>query len=145
MSETPHQVAEKVVLERRRLSKTFYVSHMMRAEPYLLYDDLAAEMIRVESEVLAERVVSDTQTVAGTVEFPESPWQFFKARHADSWWLRWLVRRRPVRYAKHLHEATVYLTRYATYPSATLLPQDTFGEPVLWDNVETDWRDRGRL
>jgi len=44
------------------------------------------------------------------VDVFDTPWQHFKANHSESWWLGWLVRRRPVRTRRVTHTATLVAT-----------------------------------
>lgn len=112
--------------------------------------EVEAMLVEVESYVLRERLVGDTKRVRKVVpvetpmRFPASPWQFFKQRHQTSWWLGWLVRRRPVRTRLHsvtrsvTFEAEVTFERYATYPEATVYyPPDRLGKPVLVERFTT--------
>lgn len=96
-------------------------------------------MYRLEAGVLAEELpplkVADAQRF--TVPRFTSPWQHFKARYRDRWWM-WALRdfgfMRTIRYVDepHTHTAEVDVRTHWTYPrSNTVLPGDRFGHPVL--------------
>ena len=96
---------------------------------------LTAEVL---AQKLADETVMDRQRM--TVMYPDSPWQMFKNNHDVSWWLRWLVRRRPVRW--HTQERAVTLharwTGYAKFPQASIVvADDRLGRPVYFSQVET--------
>lgn len=98
------------------------------------HDVLGPLMLRLESQVLAEKLVGGTYTGTGHKDFPTSPWQFFKQRHADSWWLRWLVVRRPVNTERHTITAKVEVEAHRTYPESTIaIP--ALGRPVVVEQV----------
>jgi hypothetical protein len=67
---------------------------------------------RLEAHVLGKRLPSLTHSASRQLgwEFPASTWQHFKQRHAHSWWLRWLVDRRPVRTSTHTRTVTLTTT-----------------------------------
>lgn len=52
-------------------------------------------VMQFKTRVLGELLPSHTETASTGV--PATPWQHFKHAHADAWWMRWLIRRRPVR------------------------------------------------
>jgi hypothetical protein len=85
-------------------------------------------LVRLKSAVLAFRLPGHSATEQRTVSFkvPASPWQHWKQKHQDAWWLRWFVARRPVR--TEVLSETVELTTvwedYATYPWQTVAPTD---------------------
>jgi hypothetical protein len=84
---------------------------------------------RLTADVLAEKLppekIERSKTVA--LDFPASSWQHFKQEHSESWWLRWLVRRWPVR-IQQLEQTvtlTVDLERYRTFPQCNyVFPKD---------------------
>lgn len=131
----------RVALEQRKVVSQLVVTREARlsVSPDDLTDQLA---LRLESYVLAEKLVGDTKTVTGHLSFPSSPWQFFKQRHAGAWWLRWLVRRRPVALDRHRYERDVIFEKYAQYPEATLHTPE-LGRPVIIEQFSEPlrWRD----
>lgn len=61
--------------------------------------------------------------------FPSSPFQHWKQKHADAWWLRRFVKRWPVWTTQHAQEVRliVHLQRYRSYPEADVPVPDSFG------------------
>jgi hypothetical protein len=138
MSETERFVQTMTTaLEQRKVGTTIAVTRQasLRVDPDDLLDQLR---VRLESYVMAEKLVGDTKDVSGSIPFPTSPWQFFKQRHSGSWWLRWLVTRRPVRVERHRWEASVTFERYANYPESTLRVPE-LGRPVIFEQFTQPW------
>jgi hypothetical protein len=124
----------RVVLERRRVASVIplarpIVFDMQEGAAAFVMDQLLG---RLETEVFAQRLVGDTKTGEAVTWFPASPFQFWKQRHAGAWWLRWLVRRRPVREVAHRTPWSVTFERYAHYPAATI-ETPKLGRPVIWE------------
>lgn len=101
---------------------------------------------QLTARVLADQLPPEqaTTTKVFTFEIPATWWQAFKADHADSWWLAWLVSRRPVRTRVYRREGRldIELRRYWSWPKAKVLPSE-WGSPVrvsTLDQVVT-WRD----
>lgn len=128
----------QVALEQRKVGAALEVSRQasLSVRPDVLADRL---LMQLESYVLAEKLVGDTKTVTGAIDFPSSPWQFYKQRHAESWWLRWLVNRRPVRTTAHRYERYVTFERYAHYPRSTLRVPE-LGRAVIFEQFTEPWR-----
>lgn len=124
---------ERRTLMQRKVAMQHAVSRRARLEVH--EDQILGQLVyRLEDYVLAEKLVGDTKTVhcLSAWEVPTSTWQYFKQRHAESWWLGWLVRRRPVVLDHELQERDHEVTfeRYATYPESILeLPE--LGRPVI--------------
>lgn len=108
---------ERLTLEQMRVGASTAVGDraLLHVEENLS-DIVGGLMVRLESMVLAERLVGDAVTGSATVAFPSTPWQFFKERHAEAWWLGWLVRRHPVTRATQLVQTRGRVERHATYP-----------------------------
>lgn len=100
----------------------------------------------LRAKVLADQLPPERETAEKTFRFPvpASPWQQFKGLHAETWWLRWLVRRRPVRTVDHVFrgELVVDLTRHRTYPEARI-SADRMGSSyrVAILNASANWWD----
>lgn len=77
---------------------------------------------RLKAYVLTHQLAEHGVTRSRTVEWPATPWQHFKKRHAESWWLRWLVARRPVRMQHEVVDFQEAWTELAAYPWQTHLP-----------------------
>jgi hypothetical protein len=66
--------------------------------------------------------VKDQHTVSFDV--PDSPWQHWKRKHGQAWWLRWFVQRWPVRteqLSRTVHFTAIW-EDMATYPWQTVAP-----------------------
>ena len=100
---------------------------------------------QITVKVLADQLPPEREVVRDTftVFVPKSPWQQFKLNHAERWWLRWLVRRRPVRQAAHVFqgELVVDLTRYQTFPEARISGLGPSRDVVVWKNSTRFWED----
>jgi hypothetical protein len=76
-------------------------------------------------------------------EVPASTWQMFKKRHAQRWYARRLVARRPVRYEPDPDMrgtdavCTFNLERWRSYPQAKVqLPRDRFGDAMRFHSID---------
>jgi hypothetical protein len=116
------------------------------------YDWMMESMVmRARGYVLGEQLPSHTETATGFAHFeaPASWWQHVKHQHGHRWWLRSLVRWRPVRMAAEAQrvELTATWEQMAAYPwneSITRLPTDWVGDPVRlsWLTSSLDWEGR---
>lgn len=144
---------KQVVLEKHRVA----FQHMVGAE---MAQSLKAEiwqdeilrglLVRLSAYVQAERLppheATDTATL--TVQVPSSWWQHFKYQYQSKWFMRSLVRRKPVKFNDKT--ATAVLTarweNLATYPMSnfvTPLDEGTFGRAVIVSTLKQDtklWR-----
>lgn len=134
-----------VVMEPMRVGTAQYVRR--NAEMSVIPDphkEVEAMLVSLESHVMAHKIFVHTEkhlVASDTWEFPASPWQFFKQRHRDRWWMRWLVVRRPVRLDSHHrdYERTVVIGRHVTFPDCSLDFYDAqMGKPVIVDTVEVE-------
>lgn len=133
---------DTVTLQRLRAAVQVAIgpaaAHDLRMETmrYAMGD---AVLAKLETALLAEELppleVVDEQRF--TVPRFASPWQHFKARYRERWWM-WLLRdfgfMREIRYVDepHTHTAEVDVRTHWTYPRATtVLPGSQFGHPVL--------------
>jgi hypothetical protein len=124
---------ERIVAEWRRYGVAQVVSHELAATAdFSVHQDMifGGLMLRLEREILTDRRAKDEYQAS--LHVPRSPWHHWKHKHRQAWWLRWLVRRRPVQ--THEHIATVQVERWQTYPDARL-PRETFGRAVIYENV----------
>lgn len=91
-----------------------------------------------------QRIVRE-QVVRNDFRAIDGPFQRWKDRHKESWWLRWYVKWRPVRWLHEPFERTVRLTveveDLATFPKASISYPDKLGRPVMvrtvQDHIET--------
>jgi hypothetical protein len=116
-------------------------------------ETLTADVIRDEvwrhlvyqltAQVLTERLPSGDVRESKTfnIDVPASPWQQYKRDHAASWWLRWLVRRRPPVQRRHslTGELAVDVTRYWAYPEARVERQMGRSVRVAVLNQDVAW------
>jgi hypothetical protein len=95
-------------------------------------------LLRLEKDLLTDtRAQHEYQA---SLRFPTSPWQHFKHKHRLAWWMRPLLRRRPVREQEYV--VTLMVERWQTYPEARL-PRETFGRAVVFERVTGPiWKDR---
>lgn len=143
-------MGDRVMLERLQVAACMELSPSVAASVSLdtTTDMLTGNLIaRICAYVQAQRLVTDTATESRevVVETPATTWQMFKATHASSWWLGWLVHRRPVRLTAHRREVTLTATwvGYATFPDSTIVLDDKrLGSPVFQVMKSTAWRER---
>jgi hypothetical protein len=127
---------ESLTLERLQFQAQTSVGAAVRASlrPRLDEDIWGGLVYRLTADVLAEKLPPESfeRSSKYTWRFPSSPWQHFKQNHAESWWLGWLVRRRPVQLTNHVKTAilTVNLDRYRTFPQANYVFPNTLGPYV---------------
>ena len=100
-------------------------------------------LCRLTADVLTEKLPPETinESRIAVWNFPRSSWQHFKLEHSESWWLGWLVRRRPVQYAVHDKQVTltVDLERYRTFPQANIAYPPELGPYVNVAYLEKSW------
>jgi hypothetical protein len=132
LSDTTAPALERVVLERMKMGVRqevgAHVAESLHLEQWV--EPMTRNMVvRLTADILAEKLpperVERSKTV--TLDFPASSWQHFKQEHSESWWLRWLVRRRPVRVQALEQTVTlvVDLEKYRTFPQCNyVFPQD---------------------
>lgn len=102
-----------------------------------LYRQLAADVLA--HRLPPEQVVDTTRVV---FKSPASWWQMFKRDHTRSWWLAWLVRRRPVVDTTTLRviTTTVDVQRFRTFPEADLPYPPHLGRPYHWGSAVSHTR-----
>lgn len=94
------------------------------------------EIIHIfESSLLREHLATDHYQGDTAYQWPATTWQMFKATHADSWWLGWLVRRHPVRMRKETRMVVIRVDRYAAYPEADV-PLKDLGRPFPYEELK---------
>lgn len=120
----------------------------MRLDGTLLADSIDVRWLAGEAayaisgHVLREDMPPTTGTVERSVRVtvaqvsPATWWDHFKLTYGHRWWLRALVRRRPVRTVERLQFRNVHVTatfdldRYRLYPRASASIVRHLGEPV---------------
>jgi hypothetical protein len=120
---------DRHVLEQRKVGATVRQSMEVQVHEDELRNQLEH---RLSAYVLADHIADDVFTGTTTSEWPETTWQMFKSRHESSWWLGWLVRRRPVRMHTERQTVEIQVSRYLNYPEATLRIE-SLGRPVIFE------------
>lgn len=135
----PMPEVKQLVLDRERIGTYRIISRYVLENAEFKAVERAAEDMLVElvSEVLTERVVNESQGIG--YEVPASWWQHFKDTYRNTWWLRRLVKRRPVVWSSYTKTVTFNAKRL--YPNADVPKQITpLGRPIIYETVtETDW------
>ena len=121
------QTIQRTVIEKLKLAEDVDVE----IEQGYLAERFTAHLI---TYVLAEKLLSDTQDVMWHVRVPATSWQMFKQEHEFSWWLGWLVRRRPVKEKMLHHTDTFTFDRYALFPHSSL-SHPYLGEPYIFEQT----------
>lgn len=78
--------------------------------------------LRIQSDILCDDLEPEVVEAVKTVEYsyPAATWQMFKHRNGKRWFMRWIVRRRPVvmKVERKTITAVVRIERRDIYPSA---------------------------
>ena len=135
---------ETFTLERRRYALSMELGSYTRDSMEFNQRRLVDRMVhQFAAEVLAEKLPPETinESRIAVWNFPRSWWQHFKLEHSESWWLGWLVRRRPVQYAVHDKQVTltVNLERYRTFPQANIAYPSELGPYVNVAYLNKSW------
>lgn len=138
---------ETLRLERRRYgvsdSVGISVLQSIRFAKEFEQDIFERMVYKLEAEVLAEKLPPETinESRIAVWDFPRSSWQHFKLEHSESWWLGWLVRRRPVQCQVHDKQVTltVNLERYRTFPQANVNYPPELGPYVQVAYLNKSW------
>lgn len=139
LADTVFETPLRHVLEQRKVAARLAVTR--EATLHTSFDMLVDQLVvRLESYVQTEKLVGDTKAVYLHLDFPASPWQHYKQKHANAWWLRWLVVRRPVVLKTHSQQRDVVFERYALYPESALQTRE-LGRPIIVESYrEAAWR-----
>ena len=126
-------VSEKI-LDFLRVYKSVRVKNdIFFSSDYMI--DFNQWRVMAEKDMLVEHLADDFYYVDTIHSWPASPWQFFKDRHRDSWWLNWLVHRWPVEYQQTTETGQIKVKRYLGYPEAEI-KSPRLGQAVPWETVE---------
>ena len=126
----PNAQIQELVLDRLQVG-------MAQTFPRNVEVEVAADFLgryfqaNLRTEVLARTLDKRTHTKNVKHQEPASPWQMFKRKHAHSWWLRWLVERRPVEYSVWYESVTVEVEAKAIYPEASIKMPDYMGRQFI--------------
>lgn len=128
----PTATIQKMALEQTKLGAT-----IVQSLEYEVHEDnwfQRALLHRLEAYALSEHLVTDRYVGERMFRTPATSWQMFKWEHAESWWLGWLVRRRPVRFSEQPHHVVVEVERKALYPQANIAVPN-LGRPVIIERL----------
>lgn len=133
MTDYTERLLEFVKREDRDVLAAEFVNEV-RITPSAAHDFFSDSIVlALRAELLAERLPPRSYTDSASTKFlyPASPWQYFKRVHAKSWWLGWLVNRRPVRNITVTRSLTLSLdcSDWVAYPHQTLV-DPRLGKPV---------------
>lgn len=127
------QVRSATLLRRRELGP--FSAGTARLERRL-DAECDALVLSLTVDVLTDRLppVEVRESVTVLHVRPASWWGHFRLQYAARWWMRGLVRRRPVRLVEVPETVTVVVDLRETllYPEARIAPQDPFGDFVRW-------------
>lgn len=111
-----------------RLSLKQFINHIERSM-----------VVKLSTNVFAEKLPPETVTQTKVVHHmaPATWWQHYKKDFCNRWWMRWLVKQRPVVFKAEMQQLTfeVNLERFWKYPEASI-PRDAaeaFGTPVVFN------------
>lgn len=122
------------IRNRRSISKgVFTEMKLIEDELSHIYNVMYADL---NAFVLGKSLPPEVKMVSIDFEFeyPASPWQMFKEKHKDSWWMRAFVRRYPVQSntVKKNKRATVSWDKKAIFPDQELVKwKEKLGDPVV--------------
>lgn len=121
---------EQKTLEVTRFYKAFKVKRDID------YDiDFNLIVHRFETDILTEHLASELYIGQTEFGYPRSTWQMFKTTHVESWWLGWLVRRRPVELHYEVKDVKIKVDRYLKYPEAKVEFKD-LGHPIPYETIK---------
>jgi hypothetical protein len=101
-------------------------------------------LVRMQARMLAQKALTRAVDVWVPFRYPSSPWQHYKRNHEASWWLGWLVRRRPVQEKTVQKVAHVEVDQAAVYPQQGLIDatlRDRLGSPLIIETIRQNWWD----
>lgn len=127
------QVSKKL-LEVLRTYKT------IKVEPELFWSsefeiDFNKIRVMLEKNMVSDNVANDTYTGYTEYSRPATTWQMFKATNQGKWWLRWLVRRKPVKTLTFTEAVEIEVKRYLAYPQA-VINSARLGKPIIFEQVD---------
>lgn len=131
---------EKKTLEPMRVGSTFAVDVKLMDEltpgdrQAAMDYELERQRVELSAYVLREHLAEDTYTDSKMYSIHATWWDMLKDTYANTWWLGWLVKRRPANFEYHNIKVGVRVDRYASYPEADIaLP--SLGRPVPYECI----------
>ena len=131
-------VLDRNIMERMpfmsqfKVKRDFMVDIGQKTAQDIMFDEIN---VRIEKLCAVDLVAADHEVVEFRWPYPTSTWQTFKDNHNDSWWLRWLVRRRPVQWRHETQTKVVLINRYLGYPDA-VIQSVKLGKPFIFEDVK---------
>lgn len=102
----------------------------------LITFELGDRAVSMEAYVLKDHIAKTYHSAWVESLWPQTTWQMFKHTHRDSWWLKWLVMRKPVVYAVDKQNVTVEVDHNYIYPEANLPYRQSLGRPRKYETYE---------
>lgn len=98
-------------------------------------------LLKLKAFVLTHPLAEHEVTRTKAVEWPATPWQHWKQRHSESWWLRWFVQRWPVRMQQQVVDFREAWQEMAAYPWQDRLPRlSGLGKPTrMVEVLAAEW------
>lgn len=136
----PYVIVEKL---RAQVELVLTEEYLRNFDLSVIQDRVANRLrFQLRTEVWGQRLAPEV--TSHNAEWHEtrwaSWWDHFKDTYRQRWWLRALVRRRPVRYVDipHSREITLTVESYRTFPEANFHVPDEFGPVVYQQNLRTE-------
>lgn len=124
---------ERKVLEAARLAVTIRTPLELSVSPAFDPHGFGEELAwRLSSCVARDQLAPERYSEFLTTRRPASTWQMFKHSNRGTWWLGWLVRRRPVVEVLEHHTLTVEVDRAIYYPD--LIVKEA-GRPLIVESL----------
>lgn len=138
----PSVIVEKLGLQlERELTEEF----LHRVDLRTVHDHIRNSFrLQLKTEIWGQRLAPET--TRHYAEWHEMRWatwwDHLKDTHRQRWWMRALVRRRPVRYVDipHSREITLTVESYRKFPAANFRVPDDFGPVVYQQDLWTEER-----
>ena len=120
--------ADKAVVRTRMLRAIEgYSSFRVQREDFneLMVDmdyniDFDQYRIMLRAYMLAEQIAEDTYVGWREVPVVDSTFQMFKETNQDKWWMRWFVKRYPIKIGSTDVKVEVVVDRYLKYPDMVI-------------------------
>ena len=129
---------ERKILEALRFSDSIWIGDNTKVVAEEVAEgEVKQRLIRLTRHVYTDQIAEEHYHDSAAYYFPSSPWQFFKQRHQDSWWLDWFVRRWPVQTDTKIANLAVTVGRYVGYPDLQVR-EDALGKSVIYEPVRLE-------
>jgi hypothetical protein len=130
----PRMQIEQTTFNWQKFASRYQIPPGVELDFALEHGRLGDMFVELRAYVLGNKLQSSVfkHTEIAEYDFPRSPWQFFKLRHLNAWWLRWFVQKWPVLTNVHTQDLDIELNFDVTeiHPERNYaIPRD-FGRPV---------------